>query len=637
MATGSSSTSAPRRPTPNPSQPSEQTNGKTHRGSHGQVRAQGRFWPKLTVHAAALFCVLIGLLLFVSTDAVWTSDEGALLYQAQQLLTGQGWEVAHPFPDADPQGTQFPIELTVWGSNGGYLPYSRHAALVWLVGAVYAIAGYSGVITMSILGTVGASTVAAKLGHLINSNPDTKNRTGIVALWCTGLGSPMLFNSFIAWAHTLVAALLCWAFYVLARHSQAQPSPTTSISRHRWRQESVTLKIEGSSRASVLVGFVLIVAACLLRTEAVLAGFAIGLGLLGLHRATKASGVPFAGVTALTGAVTGFIVDKSLNPAGEGPLKPASFDDVYGLVDGRLAGFYQTWLRPTTGTGLTSLLLLVGAMLVIASGVLARRYRSASSSADQSSGPLLFAAIGVGLVVAATAVLSQVGSSSAGLPSVLVPGLLVAFPSLFSGLSLTTKADIKNPVLLAALVTCGLFWLSVIATQYRFGGGAEWGGRYFAATLPLAVPVAVVNCQKLVERRTSSLPVVFVGLLLTSQLLFGFLGVSRIRSSRSELAYLDTKVTEAEQVLAGPGGGPVFVTTVPPAGRWMWDHLDDGRWLWVEPEELETTMSRLAELGISQVGLISFDQENDLASSAKHYQLQPEADPSEPVLILQNK
>ena len=87
-------------------------------------------------------------------------------------------------------------------------------------------------IVLSILGTVGAAGAAGRLGQLIDANPQSRNLTGVVALWIVGIGSPMLFNSFIAWAHTLIAALLCWGFYLLLPTSFFRPKtmqPTTPM------------------------------------------------------------------------------------------------------------------------------------------------------------------------------------------------------------------------------------------------------------------------------------------------------------------------------------------------------------------------------------------------------------------------
>lgn len=613
-------------------------------GAADPAASNRSIWWSVSVHSLGLFIVLVALLPFVTTDAVWTSDEGALLYQAQHVAQGNGWEVPHPLPEADPPGTQFPIELTVRGVNGGYLPYSRHAALVWTAAIIHSLFGYAGLLVMSIVGTVGAASAAAKLGDLLDPYPSRSNRLGIAALWCTGVGTPMLFNSYIAWAHTLVAALLSWAFVLLIK---SQGSPLANTSNHNGADSTA-----GKNRVAVAPIFVsvgLIFTACLLRTEAVLGGIAIGLALLAVSKtmfylprdsAPSKRRWPYlrlSGVAALVAAAAGLITDKLLNPPNTGPLKPASFDEVYGLLDGRLAGFYQTWIRPTTDTGVVSLLFLLGATLILVSGYLARQYRASNQApplSPQSSGPAVFAIAGGVLFAGGVALLSYQGHGQVDLPSVLVPGLLVACPGLFAGLALTNKKDFQNPILIAALLTCGLFWLAVLATQYRFGGGAEWGGRYFSATLPLVVPVAVRNCWAIIKQRTSIVPVLLVAALVGTQVLLGSISVSRIRVSRSQVAYISEQVEEAERSMIGDGK-PVFVTTVPPAGRWMWSHLDSTRWLWVEPEDLTSTMERLADLGFERIALVSLDQTSDLEATKKTYRPQPQEDLTEPVIVLE--
>ncbi|CAN5868188.1 hypothetical protein BH24ACT3_BH24ACT3_02660 [soil metagenome] len=76
----------------------------------------------------------------------------------------------------------------------------------------------------------------------------------------------------------------------------------------------------------------------------------------------------------------------------------------------------------------------------------------------------------------------------------LVPGLLPAFPFLaagFAGLRRSRFGAATRFLAASSAVYAG----AILLTQYGDGGSAEWGGRYFAAGLPLAIPLAVAGAR----------------------------------------------------------------------------------------------------------------------------------------------
>ncbi|MGH1494193.1 MAG: hypothetical protein ACRBK7_33180 [Acidimicrobiales bacterium] len=550
---------------------------------------------------------MVALIPFAGLQAVWSADEGALLFQIESLAGGaansdsdgkdtaaddtispdtaspdtasrDGWTFRHPIPAADPTGRSFPIHLSSWAvaSPGTadancaatadgcrYIVLAKHVAFLWVATGLFSIGGYGLLILISTLAGLATAIATARLASLVEPAAEKP------ALWITGLASPVLMHSYVAWGHTVAAALIGWATYWLL--ADRQPSPSARSKPFSYRSTGPGL------------GLFLLFLACLVRTEAPLAGLAIGLALLPRRRRIASA--------AIATSVVGVVVDRLIATPTGGPVEPAASETelgVLGFLAGRIEAFTITWLQPAYGSHPIDMLILAAAACVVTAGVLARRGPSANQSAQ-----LL-------LVAALAAVLARFAVA----PAALVPGLFAAFPVLFAGLLLVDRATLTEERIGELLAGFALFCGAVLATQYRQGGGGEWGGRYFAVGLPLGISVAVValtraasQFERADRRRTG-------GLLAATMVVMSTMGVVGLRTVRNETEQLAADIGAAvEQIDADDR--PVVLSSIPGLGRWMWDDLDQGRWLRVPQDDLPTTARRLRELGVDQLAFVS--------------------------------
>ncbi|MEM9656656.1 MAG: hypothetical protein AAGA65_31570, partial [Actinomycetota bacterium] len=439
-------------------------------------------------------------------------------------------------------------------------------------------------LALSVLGTLAAAIGASRLAARIEPAAE------LPALWLVGIGSPLLFNAYVAWAHTPTAALVVWSVHWL------------------------TTNRVGSRRIVDLgAGTAALFAACLLRTEAPLAGLALGFGWIGIAVVLRRIGRPdrtllTSGLAALSATAIGLVVDRATATPTDGPVTPPSFDEAFGLIDGRLEGFANTWLRPAYVMGPMDLLLVVSAVALIATAIFVRRGPEGRALAV----PTVLIALGC---VAVRFVLA---------PAATVPGLLIACPILIVGLILLDRETVTERATLATLVPFVLFCGAVLATQYRGGGGGEWGGRYFAIGLPLGLAVATVGLIRAGRLFQPPQRRQLVLMLSAGVLLLNLLGLFGLRETRNRTDDLAATVT-GTAVTAGDGDDrPVVVTTVNGLGRWLWEDLDSLRMLRVTSEELPDVGAQLAELDVQRLTLVSLDPDDDLQLISSWYDLDPQ-------------
>jgi len=538
-------------------------------------RARRRWRPGSTSrHHLALAVVLVALIPVAGIGGVWSADEGALLHQAASVGSGRGWTFPHPFPAADPQGGWFPIHLSAFAVDGGYVVLGKHVAFVHLTALLHRLGGYPAVLLLS----AGSALAAASAGSRLAGRSD--RRAALPALWLTGVASPLFISAYVAWAHTLAAALVGWALVGLTAGSEAALAADPAAGRPRPGRPA--------SGAPALLGALALGAACLLRTEAGLAAIAVTLALAtgaALERDRRRWPPVLAGLA----TVAGLAADRLTAVPVLGPVDPPEPGDKWGGLPGRLEGFSHTWLAPDFSARPEHLLLLLSAGAVIGAGVTART-RGAS---DRRVLALV--------AVAAMAVVIRFAIS----PVALIPGLVVAFPLLFAGLALLDRSDLARPGVRTLALAVTRYWGAVLATQYRHGGGGEWGGRYFALGLPAAVAMASVALVRAIEpvRGADRRRLLGLGALVT--LLPVAMGILGLRDSRAQTRAITDRVDAA---LAAPGDGtgvPIVVTTLAPLGRWAWDDVDRSRWLLVPAEELALVGPRLSDLSVDRFLFVS--------------------------------
>ena len=509
----------------------------------------GRAWDlPLKAHLAALAVVLVALMPLIGTGSSFSADEGAAIVQARSLARGDGWVVEHPVPEADPTGAAYPLELSERGP-AGTAPFAKHPLYALLVAGADRLGGTTGMVLLSVLGTVAAAGLAGLLARRLD--PALARPT----VWVAGLASPLLFDGYLVIAHTLGAA--CVAGAVLAA--------ATAFERRR-------------PGAAVAV-LPCMAAAVLLRTEAVFfgVGLAVAALVVGLrHDRTIALLVGAASLAAALGARFGerLWIGHILggHSAGTGSLTPPATS---GFAADRWHAFVITWLRPSyDATRLVDLLLVVMLAAVLFGAYAVRQGRPGVAR--------------IAVVAASSALLAAVLA-----PHNLVPGLLITCPVLVAGLVLARRETFASVTARLAAVSAGVFVLGVLATQYSTGGSGEWGGRYFALVLPVALPVVL-----LALRSRASRPLV-AGLVVCS-LAMGAMAVGSIRTTHRLSAGLIAAIDRT----AGPDR-PVLVTMSPLVPRMAWSTFDHQRWLLARPDDLSGLVARLGAAGIDRFTFVA--------------------------------
>jgi hypothetical protein len=200
-----------------------------------------------------------------------------------------------------------------------------------------------------------------------------------------------------------------------------------------------------------------------------------------------------------------------------------------------------------------------------------------------------------------------------------VPGLLVAFPLLWfgllagrwSGASLTRSLS-----LIAAVFTAG-----VAATQYRQGGGIEWGARYVAVVLPLVVPLALVGLEQARGRlpRSAASRMVAALVVITGALVY--VGGMAQRSANEFAGILEDRIARvAPSSRVGQGDQdrrPVVVSAEFVIPQITWSVYDGRRWLRLRDDEPvavkgpDPRIAALVDAGVDRFTFVTTDLARD--------------------------
>ena len=558
----------------------------TTRGDEGRGRWSKVWAAPLWAHALALAVVLLSLLPLISGRGLFSADEGALAAQVRHLHDQGTWVVPHPFPEVDPSGEAFPYDLSQPTDDGG-APFVKHTVYPMLAAPLFGLGGIEALRLLSLLGAVAAALSGAGVAGFVRPG------LGRATLWVVGLGSPLVFDSYLLIAHTLGAAAVTAALLVGLR--------TVAGQRARW----------------ALLVPVLMLLAGLLRNEAILYGLAMAaaFGAHAMRRRDRRALVVAVG--AGVGAVGAKFVDGLLTQAVVAAARPigvpaGSSDGVVGLIGGRVDALLTTVLAPSYGgRPLAALLVLLVGGLLAAAAVVVRR-------------PV----VDVGLVrvlVVAAAMCATLRLLVA--PIGLIPGLLAAFPLLLVGALLLRREELRGPAALVA-GTGATFVLAVLATQYATGGSGEWGGRYFAVALPTLVPLALAGlaatAEQLPRRDVRRLTVALV--VVTA--CFAAAGVASLRAVVEGTDAIVAQVASvAEGTDAGDGGPPVVLTTGNGLARLSWEHVPDGRWLLVEEDDVTEYAARLRDVGVERLVFVGDDPDRTDSVVGGSYRVVSTADP----------
>ena len=131
------------------------------------------------LHLGLLTIVLSVVAAWLGTGSSFITDEAFVRTQLDVLEDDGSWLLPHPFPEADPDGTAFPLHGAV-RFDDGYVLYGKHPALVYLYAVAHRLGGDLALVGVSILGTVGAAAVAGALAAR------WQRGAGPVAVWVVG-------------------------------------------------------------------------------------------------------------------------------------------------------------------------------------------------------------------------------------------------------------------------------------------------------------------------------------------------------------------------------------------------------------------------------------------------------------------
>jgi hypothetical protein len=274
-------------------------------------------------HVLALSVVLLAMMPVLGGSGLFSGDEGAAVAQADLLIEPGEWGFDTPRPDLDPEGVAGPFDRAdvITGA-----PFAKHPAYPILLVPFVAVAGTAGAKALSLVGTVLAALAAALIGRRL--------RPGIErpVLWIAGLASPLLFNGWVVIAHTLAAAGCGFAAMLVL--------------------DGLNDSRDGPRRTAVVGVAALMLAAVLVRNEAVLFGIALAMASLFIAARRRSPALAGLGVGAAVGTIGGYLLDAYLTGLVASPEPPFVVGETLGssnyLVD-RLFPTVQTMIAPVRG------------------------------------------------------------------------------------------------------------------------------------------------------------------------------------------------------------------------------------------------------------------------------------------------
>lgn len=536
------------------------------RWTQGAATILRRAWGRpLWFHAASLAVLLTAAAPLLRLSDAFTIDEGAYAVQVRDLDQGR-WEFDYRAEAADPEGRWLPLYNPERGARHwyAYVKQPAYPAALW---AVTRVAG--DVVGLHLLAMLGALGVAVATWLLAGEIDPGASRG---AFWLAASG-PVAVNAYVVWAHAPSAAVAGFAMLAGVRL------------RNRFRPLWAVVLL-----LCVGVGV-------LLRAEGLLFAVALGLGLLvvGFKALPRALRVGVPACCAL-GAAGTLLLESRWRSAIVGSayrVQGLRGDDASPVVagggsaawrrwaGGRLQGAWNSLFQGSMGDPLGAVLVAAAlVVLVFVAWVVHRRREGWRREAGVALG-------------AATALYALRMVLALKQP---MTGMFAAWPAAMVGLVLLPRQGLR--VARPLVVVVGLFALAVLATQYRIGGGREWGGRFL---FPVLAPVAVLACMGLrhLLRSLDGERTWVAGLVGALVLVPTFTGLSLLRTDRGQAAAIIQEVTSDKPSLV-----MTYVTGLPP---FAWKRYPEVAWMVVQPEEFEEATTRLQEAGVASVTILGPD------------------------------
>jgi len=522
----------------------------------------------LWAHAATLVVLLVVLLPVVGTSASFTADEGAYIFEAKTIARSGSFLIDHPLPEADPEGTAFPLALAR-ETDGGWVTVGKHPVYSVLLATADRVGGVTAMVVLSLLGTVGAAVAAALIARRFDPS------LALPAFWFVGVGSPLFFDGYWVMAHTLAAAA-CGLSFLTVLHARERESTGLMMLAGGFAAVGVLLRREAVLFVGALVLVLLVRSLTNRRRLDAITGFVVG-GCAGVALAFERvwSGVIVPGTSST-------------------PRAPVASS---GSLSGRLDGFVITWLQPGYAPLEGRHMFLIVMAALGATLVCFARWR------PREGGLLAVAAVAV-VGVAVAAVVSWAPGP--------VPGLLVACPVVLYGLVAFRRVPGEPAI---ALWTAAVFAAIVLATQYDRGGALEWGGRYFALALPVAIPALLLGLRATITALDRTGRIAIVGALVVSSVTMSWLAIEALRDGHQRHDRLVSAAAELGLTTPpGDGGSAVIVAADFDLGRFAWPVADETRWLYAS--DLDALAPRLRSAGIEQFVYVADDRDGSEARSA---------------------
>jgi hypothetical protein len=422
--------------------------------------------------------------------------------------------------------------------------YSRHALYPLLLVPAFALGGYSGALVVSVLGLVGAAIAGAFLARRLDI------RYAIPTLWIIGVGSPLVFDGYVLWGHSVVAASAALAYLGLLRGVE---------SRSQWMHLGYALPA--------------VVLTVLLRSEGppfvIAVAIVLGVGAVDIRRQRVADRwAASIAIGTVSLALASYWFDTKLSEWVGGSGYGTKVSNL--VLSERSSPIRAVWtslLKPYHWTPDLSDTLIQSSLVFLVLGALAFRW-----SVRFTSVPWVLITMSALGWTAAVVVAPADGST-------LIPGLFAAFPLLSVGLLMTKWIDVRESrELVRALGVFVVTGVLLLITIYGGGGGTDWGGRFFHITLvPLVGPMLLVIQRRTrsltaTERRVLCIPMALL-VLAPSVLALGWIDGRKqdVRRENDQLVSMATATTIA------PARPLVVVWRLQPDGtsRLFWDRTDD--------------------------------------------------------------
>lgn len=479
----------------------------------------------LPAHLAVLAIVVMAWAPMVHLEYTFTADEGTYAIQTRSLDHGS-WAFEYAAEELDPEGEWLPL-LNGTRGDDGWFAYVKHPAYpMALLAATRLVGDLAGLHLLSLIGALGVAAAA----WLLAAEWDA--RVSRTAFWIAA-ASPVAVHASLIWAHAPAAAASGLALLAAVRLVKG--------TGHPYRQ--LLLLIGGLS------------AAVLLRSEGLILVIALAIGLvlasrgrpaltrLGLPGACLAVGV---GLSILEERWISSIIGRRLAPGSRARARSVTSDATGGIVDwlgGRLGAAWRSLLRGSHLSGDGNVLVLI-ALVLIAWAVVAGLRGRAGWRRDITLG------LGGGVCLYGVRALSS--STDA------MTGLVAAWPVVLFALAVPLRRT--GPARLVG-VTTAAFSAGVLVTQYRSGGGFEWGGRFF---FPVLVPLAAAAGMGLerILREAGPRRRLIAGLVVAMAFLPVLTGLAVIRTTRPLLGQVVDEVAT--------GRGQLILTHSPalPPAAW---------------------------------------------------------------------